>query len=123
MFFARLLRDADKLDIWKVFIDYYRKPKKTPKSVIDFGLPDDPVCSPKIIDAVTENRFVRMRDLNTVNDFKLLQISWVFDLNFTPSFQKVQRLGYIEKIAATLPQSTDIAAAVDQAKNYVKQRA
>jgi len=120
LFFIRLLRDADKLDIWKVFIDYYQNRGKNPNPVVEIGLPDEPACSPKIVSALNQERFARVEDLKTLNDFKLLQISWVFDLNFTPSFQVVQRLGYIDQIAATLPESKEITAAVGQAKNYVK---
>ncbi|MFC1830124.1 HD domain-containing protein [Thermodesulfobacteriota bacterium] len=119
LFYARLLRDADKLDIWKVFIDYYQERKTKPNTVVEIGLPDKPLCSQKIIDALNENRFARMQDLRTLSDFKLLQISWVFDLNFAPSFQIVQERAYIDQIAATLPDSKEITAAVDRARHHV----
>ncbi|RZB34806.1 MAG: hypothetical protein SRB1_00574 [Desulfobacteraceae bacterium Eth-SRB1] len=119
LFFMQLLRDADKLDIWRVVIDYYRNRDKNPNSTIELGLPDNPDCSQEILKALNEHRIARMQDLNTLNDFKLLQISWVFDLNFTPSFQAVQKRRYIEQIEATLPQSKNITEAVGQAHDYV----
>lgn len=119
LFFMRLLRDADKLDIWKVVIDYYTDRDKHPNSTIELGLPDNPDCSQKILEALNKHRIALLQDLNTLNDFKLLQISWVFDLNFTPSFQAVQERRYIEQIEATLPQSKDITEAVGQAHDYV----
>ena len=60
-----------------------------------------------------------MQDLKTFNDFKLLQIGWVYDLNFVPSFQTVQNRKYIEKLEETLPQSKEIKEAVQQAHDYV----
>ncbi|MBW2538455.1 MAG: hypothetical protein JRE27_02485, partial [Deltaproteobacteria bacterium] len=48
------------------------------------------------------------------------QISWVFDLNFTPSFQAVHRRKYINQIEATLPQSKEITEAVKKAYHYVE---
>ena len=60
-----------------------------------------------------------MQDLKTLNDFKLLQIGWVYDLNFVPSFQTVQNRKYIEKLEETLPQSKEIKEAVQQAHDYV----
>jgi HD superfamily phosphohydrolase YqeK len=120
LFFIRLLRDADKIDIYKVFIDYYQNREKNPNPVVEIGLRDDPACSPKIVSALNQGRLALMEDLKTLNDFKLLLISWVFDLNFVPSFQIVQRLGYIDQIAATLPESKEITAAAGQARNYVK---
>jgi len=119
LFFMRLLRDADKLDIWRVVIDYYRNRDKHPNSIIELGLLDNPDCSQEILKALNEHRIARLKHLKTLNDFKLLQISWVFDLNFTASFQTVKNRNYIEEIAATLPQSKDITEAVNQAHNYV----
>jgi hypothetical protein len=119
LFYIRLLRDADKLDIWKVVINHYREPDKRPNSILEIGLPDDPLYSPQILAAIREGRLVLMQDLKTLNDFKLLQISWVFDLNFAPSFQAVKTRGYIEQIEATLPISKEITAAVSHARDYV----
>lgn len=119
LFYMRLLRDADKLDIWKVVTDYYAEREKQQNSILELGLPDDPVCSQNVIKALYENRIVRFCDLKTLNDFKLLQISWVFDLNFAPSFQAVQSREYLERIEITLPRSKEIAEAVKHAYNYV----
>jgi hypothetical protein len=122
LFFIRLLRDADKLDIWRVFIDYYKVRDKQVNAAVEIGLPDDPGFSPRVIDALKNGRFARIQDLKTLNDFKLLQISWVYDLNFMPSFRIVKELGYIEKIEATLPHTKEITAAVKNAHDYVERR-
>lgn len=119
LFFMRLLRDADKLDIWKVVIDYYHNRDKYQNTVIELGLPDDPSYSQQVIKSFQEKRIANMQDLKTLNDFKLLQISWVFDLNFVPSFQTVKSNKYIDQIEAVLPQTKEIAEAVKQARGYV----
>ena len=119
LFYIRLLRDADKLDIWKVLTDYYKERDKQPNSVLEIGLPDDPACSPQIVAAIRERRFARIEDLKSLNDFKLLQISWVFDLNFTHSFRAVKTCEYIEQIEATLPHSKEIIEAMKQAHDHV----
>jgi HD superfamily phosphohydrolase len=118
LFFMRLLRDADKLDIWKVVIDYYHEREKNPNTTIELGLPDEHTCSPKILQALMEHRLARIEDLKTLNDFKLLQIGWVFDLNFVPSFQTVQNRKYVEQIASTLPQSKEVKEAVKQVHDH-----
>jgi len=111
LFFMRLIRDADKLDIWKLFIDYCNEREKNHSSAIELGLPDDPVYSQRVIESLKQRRLVLMQDLKTLNDFKLLQIGWVYDLNFVPSFQTVQNRKYIEKLEETLPQSKEIKEA------------
>ena len=119
LFFMRLIRDADKLDIWKLFIDYYNEREKNHSSAVELGLPDEPIYSQRVIKSLKQRRFVRMQDLKTLNDFKLLQISWVFDLNFVPSFQTVQSRKYIEKLEETLPKSKEIKEAVQHAHDHV----
>ena len=108
LFYMRLLRDADKLDIWKVVIDYYHNRDRFKSPAIELNLSDDPIWSGKIIDAVVNKKTVHIKDVKTLNDFKLLQISWAFDLNFTPSFQTVEHRKYLHQIEATLPQSPEI---------------
>jgi hypothetical protein len=120
LFYMRLLRDADKLDIWKVFIDYYQERDNFQSSAIELNLPDDPVWSGKILEAMINKKIARLEDLKTLNDFKLLQISWVYDLNFAPSFKAIENRKYLNQLEAILPKSTDIADAVAIAKSYVK---
>ena len=120
LFFIRLLRDADKLDIWKVFIDYYNTRDKQPNPVIEIGLPDDPSFSPQVLSALSEERFVRFQDLRTLNDFKLLLLSWVFDLNFIDSIQLVKDREYIEKIGAILPNSQETKKVLKLMHDYME---
>jgi hypothetical protein len=119
LFYIRLLRDADKLDIWKVLTDYYKERDKQPNSVLEIGLPDNPACSPQILTSIRRGRLARIQDLRTLNDFKLLQISWVYDLNFVPSFRMVKACEYIEQIEAALPYSKEITETVLHAHDYV----
>jgi hypothetical protein len=120
LFFIRLLRDADKLDIWRVFIDYYNTRDKQSNPVVEFGLPDDPSFSPQVLASFSEERFVLFKDLRTVNDFKLLLLSWVFDLNFSFSIQLVKDRGYIDKIEAILPDSQETKKVLKHIHNYME---
>jgi putative nucleotidyltransferase with HDIG domain len=122
LFFARLLRDADKLDIWRVFIDYYARQDEEPNSTIVLGLPNNEACSPAILDALREHRMADLKDMTTLNDLKLLQISWVFDLNFGPTYRAVYERQYVEMIAATLPQTREISEIVAKVQGYVKKQ-
>ena len=119
LFFIRLLRDADKLDIWRVFIDYNNTRNEQPNPVVEFGLPDDPFFSPQVLSAFSEERFVLFKDLRTVNDFKLLLLSWVFDLNFSFSIQLVKDRRYIEKIEAILPDSQETKKVLKHIHDYM----
>jgi hypothetical protein len=115
-----LLRDADKLDIWKVVTEYYerRRAGKEKESVLELDLPDNGACSAAAVKSLGSGRMVNLGDIHTLNDFKLLQIGWVFDLNFPAAFGMLQQEGYIERIAATLPHDEAVRKAVQTAKNY-----
>jgi hypothetical protein len=117
LFFMKLIRDADKLDIWKVFIDYFKS--KNPNDAIVLGLPDTPEFSEKAIESIHGHEFVKMKYLKTLNDFKLLQISWVFDVNFIPSFKLIKKNDFIGKLESTLPRDRKITEVVKVASAYV----
>jgi hypothetical protein len=117
LFFMKLIRDADKIDIWKVFLDYYAENR--PSDAIALGLPDKPSFSKKVIESIRMRSFAKMKDLRTLNDFKLLQISWVFDINFAPSFRAIKNNNYIGRLEETLPKVKEITVAVKIARDHV----
>jgi hypothetical protein len=100
--FMRLIRDADKLDIWKVFADYYRN-REMPDAAIVQHLSDRPFWSPAIVESIVQQRVARFQDMKSVNDFKLLQLSWVFDLNFPLSLDLARQRADLATIAESLP--------------------
>jgi len=120
--FIRLIRDADKLDIWKVFLKYFHEKNNHRNNAILLDLPDTPEYSDKFIEALRSQRIAPMKDMKTLNDFKLLLIGWVYDLNFEPSFQVATNRNVIERIESVLPRSKEITEAVRHAKDYAKMR-
>jgi hypothetical protein len=123
LFFPRLLRDADKIDIWRVFTDYYEQGDKEPNSTIVWDLPDTRGWSPCILDALCAGEMADTREMASLSDFKLLQISWVFDLNFKPAFRVVRERRFVERIASGLPQTEDIKRVVRVAQKHLERGA
>lgn len=120
LLFMKLIRDADKLDIWKVFLDYYAE--KRHNDAVVLGLPDKPSFTEKVIESIRMRESAKMKDLKTLNDFKLLQISWVFDINFIPSFRAVKNNNFIDMLEDTLPKVSEITGAVKIARDYVNSK-
>ncbi len=121
--FTKLLRDADKLDIWKVVIDHYTRADKQETITVLLDLPDKGhEYSKKIIRAIYNGRLAQSSDLTCLTDLKLLQISWIYDLNFTQSFKLVSQLNIIEKLGQTLPETKEIKGAIDTAMRYIEKR-
>lgn len=120
LFFMRLIRDADKLDIWQVVIDHYLSSDKEDDKFIELGLEDRCGYNIEALNALLERRFVLSSTILQLNDFKLMQISWVFDLNFTPTLARVKQRQYIEKIASTMPPSPDLSLALNQVFDHLE---
>lgn len=124
LFFLRLLRDADKIDIWRVVTEYYRDAEHPRNPTIELDLPDIDRVSARVYDTLMNKKLVRMADLNTLHDFKLLQIGWIYDVNFPRTFQMVREKGYLETIRSTLPQeSTRIREVYDRALAHLYKNA
>lgn len=113
--FIRLIRDADKLDIWRVFLEFYRLPPEERTTAVGLGFPDLPGVTDACLDAVASGSIVRLDQARVLNDFKLLQISWVYDLNFDTTRRLVREREYLPQLAATLPETLAVRVAVGRA--------
>jgi len=118
LFYIRLIRDADKLDIWRIFIDYYHQRDIHQNKVIELGVADRPECSEKILTALLNGRIALTSELQTLNDFKLIQLGWIYDLNFRFSFEHVKRESIIEQFADILPKTAKVQEIVNNLFAY-----
>ncbi|HDQ45859.1 MAG TPA: HD domain-containing protein [bacterium] len=108
LFFTKLLRDADKIDIYRVVTDYYRTAHVRRNEAIQLDLPDTPEISGQVIADIHAKRLVKKAHLRTLNDFKLLQMAWVYGFNFAETCRIVRGRGYLEKIRQTLPDTDEV---------------
>ncbi|OFX84213.1 MAG: hypothetical protein A2W99_00355 [Bacteroidetes bacterium GWF2_33_16] len=115
IFFSKLIRDADKLDIWRLITDYYMVKEQRENKTIELELPDTEEISDEVFYPILNHKVILKESMKTLNDFKLLQIAWIFDLNFDYSVQRLYEKKYLEKIIKTLPENDKI----NQVKNIV----
>jgi hypothetical protein len=117
--FLKMIRDSDKLDIFRVFTKYYEGPAEERASETAFGLPDADDYSKIIITCMNNRQSVPYRHLRNENDFKLLKLSWIYGLHFNYSLKLVQENDYVNRIADKLPQTDEIMLAVANVKEYI----
>lgn len=111
--FINLIRDADKIDIWRVFAELLALPPDKRASAATLGFADLPdEVSEECIKTLAGGGIVQLDNVRTLNDFKLLQISWVYDLNFQSSRRLLLERGLIPALAAFLPERDTIKRAV-----------
>ncbi len=109
------LRDADKLDIFRVMSDHFSA-KDTRDGAVVFHSKDEPeLWSEHIIKAIYEERIASYADVVYINDFKLLLGSWLHELYFKSTRKALAQSGYLEIILQDLPK----AEPVQKAKTYV----
>ncbi|MCD6394770.1 MAG: HD domain-containing protein [Planctomycetes bacterium] len=121
--FARLIRDADKLDIYYLVTEVDTRPPDDPQaSVMINWFPQGEGYSPEIIEAIRTRESIDYAMLKTHIDMRLIHLAWVYDLNFPATFAKIKRNRYFEKIIALLPADEDIAEAARQITAYRDER-
>lgn len=107
---VEIVRDSDKIDIIKVLLA--RMENITPESrVALMGLPDLPQqVSEPVLRSVENRTQADYTKMKCINDFRLLILSWVYDLNFKWSRREMIRRGYVERIFSNLPEYERITA-------------
>lgn len=123
LFFLKLLRDADKLDIWRVVIGHYSGRGRTPQIVNEFDQSGNGRCSPAVLTALKRGRVVPIDAVRSVCDAKLLYISWVYDLNFPASFRETLRGRYLDRLSATIPMTSEVRRALQCASDHAARSA
>lgn len=118
--FLKLIRDADKIDILRVFLNADESGERA--SAIDLGLSETDTYSDEALRCIANREIFTLRQLRSIHDFRLLQLSWVFDLSFTESIRIMHERRYPQRIAAHLPKTDDIHAAVDSVLGYMEER-
>jgi hypothetical protein len=111
LLFSRLMRDADKLDILRLVINYYNAHPDKKNHAIAVGLAEAREFTPDVLADLLAGRIVRSAHLRNQNDFKLLQMGWVYDVNFVPALKAIKRRKYLEKLRAALPDAPEADAA------------
>lgn len=106
--FSLLLRDADKLDIWRVMIAHVKKGDTGRHDPVTQNLPLSDTVSEKLLAYLEAGQPIPFSELANLNDYKLFLISWIFDLNFRPSIEAAVRRRVISQISDTLPYSEDL---------------
>jgi hypothetical protein len=122
LLFLKLIRDADKLDIWRVFIEFFAQPREERASAAGIGLPDTPGYSGELLPVILRSEIIPLSRVRNLNDYKLLQLSWIFGLYFRASFRLTRERRIIESLASYLPRDGLIEKALVHLKKFVEEK-
>lgn len=119
--YARLLRDADKLDILEASYRFFKE-KNGLQPLITLDLINQVDISEKIIKSVMAGKTAAVEDMKSMNDYRLLLLSMAFDLNFKYTFRILAEKQLIQKIYETLPKRDQIIDAYRAIKLFVENK-
>jgi hypothetical protein len=113
---ARLVRDADKLDILKVLTDDLNH--QTYHFIGPIRTPD---VSPNVIESLRQKRVIRYQDVQSDADGILIKLAWVYDFNFAPSLAILRRRNYLSTFQELLPQTDALKSAFRRIDAHIDQ--
>lgn len=125
LLFARLIRDADKIDVLYVVTEHYQSRCIGANSdgfELELEYPDVDGYTPEVLEDVLAGRRTDYRKLRTLNDLKLLQLGWVYDVNFTATLKRIKQRGLLEKLAGFLPADSQMERVKTIVLRYVDER-
>jgi hypothetical protein len=120
---SKMIRDADKLDIFNVVIKAYIQQRDDPDNFkLEIEMPDEPGVTPEVLDAILTGSRIDYKSLKTWNDMKLCILGWVYDINFVPTLRRLKQRRYLETIFEFLPDTPDIRKVREKIFAYVDSR-
>ena len=119
LLFAKLIRDADKLDIYRVLEPFLAQENadKMPRFIKGKARPE---ISPDFVEDFVAGKQVDYRQIRTNGDRKIVRLMWVYDINFAWTMQKIVERGYIEKIVAALPIDERVETGIKRLREHVR---
>jgi hypothetical protein len=121
LFYLKLIRDADKIDILRITSESYEKGKNSCNPAFELYLPDTAGYSENIIQDILNKRMAKIKDVKNVNDLKLLRLSLIYDLNFPTSFTIIKKHKYLDTIISSMAKSEEPSIVQELFKNYLNE--
>ncbi|SDL16039.1 HD domain-containing protein [Maridesulfovibrio ferrireducens] len=107
-FTTEIVRDSDKIDIMGVLLKHMKGVEPL-SSVPLLGLKEKPdELTESVLLSLEACKQAAYREMNCLNDFRLLLLSWSYDLNFKWTKKQMIERGIVERIFSQLPKNQRI---------------
>ncbi len=118
---TQVIRDADKLDIIRVMLLHFG-PDARNNPVVTLHVQDHPTAYNKdVYDSIMQGQRADYRQLQYVNDFKLMLCGWTQDLYFAASRKAFRERGLLEGLLENLPDLPEMRALADRLRAFLDQ--
>lgn len=120
-FVTDVVRDADKLDIFRIMVSYLTSALPEKDAVL-LHVKDEPEnWSPYVAEDVLAGRIVKYSDLRYVNDFRLLLGTWMHELRFAATKRELVERGMMAEVLSQLPEAEALRPAVEKLKAMLEE--
>ncbi len=120
--FVLMIRDADKLDIMQILYQAWHNDELRRHPELIMGIEVNGSVNPRVLDDIRARRPVDYTNVKSLADFFLTQVSWVYDLNFQPTYKRLAERRLLEQARKVLPHDTEVQAELAAAIKYMHDR-
>lgn len=114
-FYSQILRDADKLDIWKVSLEYNIFHKiRTENFPSEYEIPQE------LVNCFSDSRIIMLSQVKSFYDSILFRLSWVYDLSFPYSLSQFSERKIAHKLLQKLPASPQLEIIREYVHSFVE---
>ena len=116
----KLVRDADKLDILEVVYDGATHPESLYTELASWVDMTGGV-SQNVVDSARRKAPICYADLSSLADIVVMELHWVYDLNYGPSFALLRESGVFERLRSLIPsEPPEVTRLLDQARDHLE---
>lgn len=119
----KLVRDADKLDIIRTLNELLRTDGFSRYPELLLNVDQHGPANPSLIDDIASRRSGSYAKVKSLADMQLMQLSWIYDLNYAPTFRLLISRGLLDAIKERLPDADGVDGITRTAEAYAAERA
>jgi hypothetical protein len=118
--YLKLIRDADRLDIYRVVYDALAGDKLVKHPEICLGLPVEAIPSAEVLARVEARQYLSYDQLKNSADFLILILSWCYQMHYPATCRLIDARHILADYAAFLPMHLPaVARVIDQIELHI----
>ncbi len=117
--FVKLVRDSDKLDIFRVIDNIIRERKfdEHPEMTLNIDIDGPPTAG--AIAEIKKRETISYQNVLTLADFALTELSWTYDLQYPGALRRMVEWGCLDRIISLLPDTDEMREIITEIRSYI----
>lgn len=118
--FLQLIRDADKLDIFRVVAEGLVRDGFLELADLWPHIDLDGPINPLLLQEIRSRKQGDITHVKSLADFLLLEASWLYDLHWAPARARARHAHVLDTLAARLPSDPDVCTVLDEIRRFLE---